>query len=107
MDHSEGSFTSAYPGNDLRCLDGITIMLVDDSRSVSEAIRIMAVRSGARIRRADSLQSATRHLMIYRPDVVIVDLALPDGSGVELARKLTEKADPRPAVLLILSLIHI
>ena len=39
--------------------------------------------------------------MIYRPDVVIVDLALPDGSGVELARELAEKSDPRPAVLLI------
>ena len=98
---SDDSTPHSAPSAAARCLDGITIMLVDDSRSVSEAIRIMAVRSGARIRRADSLQSAGRHLMIYRPDVVIIDLALPDGSGVELARELTEKSDPRPAVLLI------
>ena len=84
-----------------RCLSGIRMLLVDDSRSVSEAIRIMAIRSGARIRRADCLKSAARHLTIYRPDVVIVDLGLPDGSGADLAREILEEASPRPAVLLI------
>ena len=101
MSTSTDYFSFRSKGGASRCLDGITIMLVDDSRSVSEAIRIMAIRSGARIRRADSLLSAERHLMIYRPDVVIVDLALPDGSGVELARNIRERTDLAPAVLLI------
>ena len=84
-----------------KCMAGTSIMLVDDSRSVSEAIRMMAVRSGARIRRADSLESAKRHLAIFRPNVVIIDLGLPDGNGVDLARALGSLFDPRPAVLVI------
>ena len=85
-----------------RCLDGIMILLVDDSRSVSEAIRIMSVRSGARLRRADSLKSARRHLMIYRPDIVIVDLSLPDGSGTELVEELlAQDAGDGPATMII------
>lgn len=90
-----------YYNDGNRCLSGIRILLVDDSRSVSEAIRIMAVRSGARIRRADCLKSAARHLTIYRPDVVIVDLGLPDGNGTDLAREILAEASSRPAVLLI------
>ena len=84
-----------------RCLDGVQIMLVDDSRSVSEAIRMMAIRSGARIRRADCLVSARKHMTIFRPDVVIVDLGLPDGNGVDLAREIKENFDPAPGVLLV------
>lgn len=84
-----------------RCLAGVRILLVDDSRSVSEAIRIMAVRSGARIRRADTLKAASRHLAIYRPDVLMVDLGLPDGRGTQLAEEIIAWSDPRPAVLLI------
>ncbi len=48
----------------------------------------MSQRSGSRLRRADSLRSARRHLAIYRPDVVMIDLGLPDGSGVDLIREL-------------------
>ncbi len=84
-----------------RCLDGVSIMLVDDSRSVSEAIRMMAIRSGARIRRADCLASARKHMTIFRPDVVIVDLGLPDGNGVDLARDIKEAADPVPGVIIV------
>lgn len=85
----------------MKCLTGVSIMLVDDSRSVSEAIRMMAVKSGARIRRADSLESAKRHLAIFRPNIVIIDLGLPDGNGVDLARSLSSLMEPRPAVLVI------
>lgn len=71
-----------------QCLFAVTILLVEDSRAASEAIRLMASESGARLRRADSLHAAARHLAIYRPQVTVVDLGLPDGDGLALIRQL-------------------
>lgn len=85
-----------------RPLLGLTILVVEDSRYASEAIRLLCLRSGARIRRADSLRAARRHLQVYRPSAVIVDLGLPDGSGADLIREL-RAAVPRVAVLLGMS----
>ncbi|MCB2117327.1 MAG: response regulator [Rhodobacteraceae bacterium] len=79
---------------------GLTILLVEDSRLACDAIRLLCQRSGARLRRADCLRSARRHLAAYRPSVVIVDLGLPDGSGLELIAELCEQ---RPRVGAILA----
>lgn len=82
-----------------RPLTGLTILLVEDSRYASEAMRLLSLRSGARVRRADSLAAARRHLSLYRPSAVIVDEGLPDGSGAELVAEL-HAAVPRVPVLL-------
>lgn len=99
------SFTSNNPGSvslgSLRrqCLFAVTILLVEDSRSASEAIRLFAAESGARVRRADSLHAASRHLAIYRPNVVIVDLGLPDGDGMSLIRHLASASTPIQGII--------
>ena len=85
-----------------RPLLGATVLVVEDSRFASEAVRLLCLRSGARIRRADTLASAHRHLQVYRPTAVIVDLGLPDGSGLGLIGELA-RSDTRVPVLLATS----
>ncbi|MBE2277802.1 MAG: response regulator [Rhodobacteraceae bacterium] len=70
-------------------LQGLTVLLVEDSRFASDALRLMCQRSGARFRRAGDMAGADQHLRCYRPDVAIVDLGLPDGRGEDLIRRLT------------------
>jgi CheY-like chemotaxis protein len=82
-----------------QCLFAVTILLVEDSRSASEAIRLFAAESGARVRRADSLHAASRHLAIYRPNVVMVDLGLPDGDGLGLVRHLASASTPLGSIV--------
>ncbi|ABG30829.1 response regulator [Roseobacter denitrificans] len=82
-----------------RPLLGLTVLVIEDSRFACEAMRLLCLRSGARIRRADCLRSARRHLQVYRPSVVIVDLGLPDGCGAELITELTQ-TEPRVDVVL-------
>ena len=86
----------------LRPLLGLTILAVEDSRFACEAMRLLCLRSGARIRRADCMRSARRHFKVYRPSVVIVDLGLPDGNGTELIAEL-DAAQPRVDGILAIS----
>lgn len=82
-------------------LSGITLLAVEDSRFASEALRLLCQRSGARLRRAETLSAARRHLVVYRPDVVLVDLGLPDGNGVDLIRELGKSSAGACLVLAI------
>lgn len=82
-----------------RPLLGLTVLVVEDSRYACDAMRLLCLRSGARIRRADSLKSARRHLQVYRPSVLIVDMGLPDGSGADLIAELNETSPRISAIL--------
>lgn len=86
------------PGGPLP-LQGLTVLAVEDSRFASDALRLLCQRSGARLRRADSLRGAEAHLALYRPDVVVIDLGLPDGRGEALIYSLALR---KPRVGLIL-----
>lgn len=86
---------------------GLTALLVEDSRFASEGLRLMWRRGGGRLRRAETLALARRHWQTYRPDVVIVDLGLPDGRGEDLIHELAtgtgDQGWGRPALILGLS----
>ncbi|MEO9651968.1 MAG: response regulator [Roseobacter sp.] len=99
MDKEDPFATTIPAPTAARPLLGLTVLVIEDSRFACEAMRLLCLRSGARIRRADCLKSARRHLQVYRPSVVIVDLGLPDGSGAELIAELSS-TEPRVDVIL-------
>ena len=90
------------PPTAARPLLGLTVLVVEDSHFACEALRLLCLRSGARIRRADSLRAARRHLQVYRPSVLIVDIGLPDGHGAELIEEMSRNV-PRVEVILATS----
>ena len=75
-------------------LQGLTVLIVDDSRFACDALRLILQRAGARLRRAESLEIARLHLGFYRPDLAIVDLGLPDGRGEDLIAELAAQGLP-------------
>lgn len=81
-----------------RPLQGLMVLLVKDSLSAGEVVRLMCVASGARIRRANYLGNAWRHLRVYRPDVAIIDMELPDGNGCTLIEKLSQASPRTPTI---------
>lgn len=102
MPESLEDFLMTRPPTAERPLLGQTLLVVEDSRFACEALRLICQRSGARIRRADSLKSASRHLCTYRPGIVLVDIGLPDGSGLDLVRRLAN-SDPRIPLIMAMS----
>lgn len=102
MDDSELFAAAQRLPSSRRPLLGLTILVIEDSRYACEALRLLCLRSGARIRRADCLKSARRHLQVYRPSVVITDVGLPDGSGLDLIEEMND-AHPRVRIILAIS----
>ena len=97
---SDDPFKPNYPApNAMRPLLGLTVLVIEDSRYACEALRLLCLRSGARIRRADTMRAARRHLQVYRPSVAIIDVGLPDGNGAELIAELVA-GQHRPEVVL-------
>ncbi|MEZ5796511.1 MAG: response regulator [Paracoccaceae bacterium] len=80
-------------------LAGVTVLAVEDSRFACDALRLLCQRSGARLRRADTLAAARAHLRTYRPEVILVDLGLPDGRGDGLIRQIAAAGPDRPVLL--------
>jgi len=65
-------------------------MLVDDHEVVREGLRaLLNRREGLNVvAEAGTVEQAVEMALQYKPDVVVMDVGLPDGSGVEACREI-------------------
>jgi DNA-binding response OmpR family regulator len=68
--------------------DAARIVLVEDDPVVRAFLADNLSADGYEVFTADTLRDALRHLEYKRPDLAVVDLGLPDGSGLELIRRV-------------------
>ena len=64
------------------------VLLVDDSPLVTEALGVLLSETGHRVRTAGSVAEAVARAREALPDVLILDLTLPDGDGLDVLRTL-------------------
>ena len=63
-------------------------MLVDDSGDARKYYRAFLLRRGYRVATAANGAAAVRTAIRRRPDVIVMDLAMPDVDGIEATRQL-------------------
>lgn len=70
------------------------ILLVDDNRELAAMIQNILRRSGyIHVDCAESCAEGMRKFCLEEPQLVILDIMLPDGDGFSLFRKMREKAE--------------
>ena len=76
-----------------------TVLVVDDERKIRELVRAYLERDGYAVLLAGSGQQALETATRTNPDLVVLDLMLPDLAGEEVARSL-RALSPVPIVML-------
>jgi len=70
------------------------VLIVDDDANTREALMEITAAEGFTTAMAGSIREAQAQIMRQRPDVVLIDLKLPDGSGMDLFNDI--ESPPRP-----------
>jgi len=68
--------------------DGPTILLVEDDPALRTFLADNLTADGHAMLVAETLRDGLRHLETKRPDLALVDIGLPDGSGLELVERV-------------------
>jgi DNA-binding NtrC family response regulator len=77
-----------------------TVLIVDDQPTIRKSLRHLLERKGYRACEADSGATAIQTAQAEEPEVILLDLRLPDGDGLEILERL-QGVCPEAAVILL------
>jgi two-component system KDP operon response regulator KdpE len=69
---------------------GTRVLVVDDELAIRRFLRTSLTANGYTVFEASNAEEALRGVAIHRPDLLILDLGLPDFNGLEVVRQLRE-----------------
>ena len=77
-----------------------TILLVDDEAKLRSLLKRIITLEGFEVLEADTLKQAGKILERTAADIILCDVKLPDGSGVDFTVELKEKHPSGEVILL-------
>jgi DNA-binding NarL/FixJ family response regulator len=83
-----------------RLTASLRVLVVDDSELFRTGLQALLLREAFEVANAASGESALRQLSTFRPDVVVMDMGMPDMSGCEATRRILEVA-PNTAIMML------
>jgi two-component system KDP operon response regulator KdpE len=76
-----------------------TVLVVDDQDNSTAILKLALERYGARVITADSGARALRQTFEHRPDVILLDIAMPEVDGFTVCQRLRDLSD-MPIIML-------
>ena len=78
----------------------LRVLIADDERDSLLTLGLLCRGEGMEIRLVRHGQEVTRAVAEFGPDVVLLDLAMPDRGGLDIAQELTDRLGERCPVLI-------
>lgn len=76
------------------------IVVVEDDQDILEVLSLYIENAGFQLYKATTVAEGERAILNHKPDVIVLDVNLPDGTGFDLAAKIRKKTD---AILIFLT----
>jgi two-component system, NtrC family, response regulator PilR len=78
----------------------LKLLIVDDEASLRDFLLIVFEEEGWEVQLADSAAAARQMVAVGEPDVVLCDLMMPDGNGVDLLHEWNEQGVTAPVIMI-------
>ncbi len=83
-----------------------SILIVDDNLPLANLYQIVFERSHWQVERVASGQEALDKLAVATPDVVLLDLMMPDMDGLEVCRRIREQLPQAPPCVAVYTAVN-
>ena len=93
----------ATDGEEPSRVEGLRVLVVDDNRDAAASLALLFRLRGNQTAVAYDGEEALRAADAFRPEVVLLDIGLPELDGYEVARRLRERPWATDAVLIAVS----
>jgi PAS domain S-box-containing protein len=91
------------PSHSERVVESLRVLVIDDNEDAADSMAILLKQPGHEVRTAYSGTTALEAALSFRPDVILLDLGLPEIDGYEVARRLRQDPDLRKARIIAVS----
>ena len=81
--------------------DSIHVLLIEDDPAIAEMYRVQLEYDGYRVTLASTGEIGYTSVVASRPDIVLLDLLLPDRSGLEIMADIKEQLRDHPPVVIL------
>ena len=106
QEQRNGRLRLGAPGratSDVAATTARRFLVVEDHVDLADATQLRLERRGHEVRAAYDGRAALKVVEAFRPDVVLLDLCLPDLSGYDLADKLLQHPNARHAKIIVVT----
>ena len=69
------------------------ILIVDDEPKITQVVKLYLERDGFEVATAANGRQAVERASTYKPDLIVLDLNLPDIDGLEVCRTIRKQSD--------------
>ena len=80
--------------------NGASILVIDDEAAIRESLEVLLTLEGYSVRMANDGEQGLRILELENFDLVLLDLALPGQSGLELLPQIKERQPELPVIMI-------
>src|SRR4026209_2664997 len=76
------------------------VLIVDDEENIGRSLRMILEREGYAVNVCKSVAEFKRHPDAQRADAYLLDMKLPDGSGIDLLKVVRHNGATAPAIMI-------